>query len=297
MKRFTSLSQYVLVSCCLVGFTWFMSACSETNEYVEEETSNLTKRQTATVTDENGNSSKMAEGTAIGVYMMGEDGSMTLQEVIVGEDGQAVLPTTNRWGAIYAYSPFQDDWDVNSLNENPVFTVQSNQHTQEQYNASDLMMASVKSSDDSDENGYQFRHMLSKVAIHVIDETGSLQLDQISVKLHHVNNSVQTDLLHQTTTTLTEQFSDILMLSKITTDWRVSSYAIVAPQTITEGTTFFTVMLFGVNYTYPIPQTTTLIGGKTFTLNIRLTLNGLVQEGWYITDWDNEEECNINIET
>ncbi len=295
MKKLPSLFHGVSMSSCWACVVLLLSACSEASEYVEPDTDQPTQRQPVIVTDENGNTSSMTEGSTIGIYTMGEDGGITLQQFVVGGDGTAVLPTTSLQSTIIAYSPYQSDWGSDIFEEYPVFTVQSNQRTQEQYEASDLMIAVVKTSETTDTEGYCFRHMLSKVAIHVIDDTGSLQLDQISVKLHHVNNSVLTDLAHQSVTTIGDSFSDILMLSKVTTDWRLSSYAIVPPQSVAEGTTFFTVMLSGDSYTYPIPQSVTMEGGKTYTFNARLTLEGLQQEGWFITDWNQTEEREINI--
>ncbi|MBO5616071.1 MAG: fimbrillin family protein [Prevotella sp.] len=296
MKRTASFSQSALIACLLADVAWLLSACSKASEYYEDETDKAIRSQAVIVTDENGNESTLTEGSTIGVYVMGEDGGISLHKVEVDEDGNAILPTFTQEETIIAYTPFQDEWGVDALTSNPIFTVKSDQSTQEQYDASDLMIASLNPADAKDGNGLRFRHVLAKVAIHVIDETGRLELNQINVKLHTIKNSVWVDLLHQTVTTIPEQCSDILMLSKITTDWRISSYAIVAPQKIADGTTFLTVMLFGVNYTYPIPQASTLEAGKTYTINIRLTLNGLIPDGWSITDWDDEGEGNIDIE-
>ncbi len=297
MKRFAFFSQSARVACWLAVAAVLMAACSKSDEYHEEDVPSGTQSKAVIVTDENGNQSTLSSGTAIGVYVIGEDGSVTLQTASVGGDGYATLPAAMAGDRVIAYTPYQSDWTTSALDGQPVFTVQSDQSVQSQYNASDLMMGTVDPSAASDDGSLRFQHMLARVAIHVVDETGRMALDQISVKLHSIKNSVYVNLRNQTVNTIDEQRSDILMLSKNITDWRISSYAIVAPQTIAEGTTFVTVMLFGVNYTFPMPQTTTLEAGKTFTMNIRLTLNGLVLEGWHITDWNDGEERNIEIES
>lgn len=297
MKRFAFFSQSARVACWLTVAAVLLAACSQPDEYHEEDVASGTQSSAVTVTDENGNQTTFLNGTAIGVYVIGEDGSVTLQMVSVGGDGYATLPAAKAGYRVIAYTPYQTDWNTSALDEQPVFTVQSDQSNQSQYNASDLMMGTIDPSAATDNSSLRFQHKLARVAIHTVDETGRMELDQISVKLHSVKNSVNVDLRNQTVTTIDERHSDILMLSTSTTDWRISSYAIVAPQTITEGTTFVTVMLFGVNYTFPMPQTTTLEGGQTFTMNVRFTLDGLILEGWHITDWNDGEERNIEIES
>lgn len=274
------------------------SACSKQSEfeYIDEEVTNTDESPNVTVTDENGNETTLTPGSTIGIYVVGEDGNVTLQQVEVDEDGNAILPSSNQ-GTVIAYTPWQEEWGDEALTSNPVFTVESDQTTQERFQASDLMIGSTSwTTRANGDESMTFHHMLAKVAIHIVDETGRVDLTRIGAELLDVCNSVHVDLAHQTVTSIEDARANIPMLSEMTTDWRISSYAIVAPQSVADGTKFFAVTLYSNRQEYPIPEAVTLEGGKTYTINMRLTKNGLIPDGWYITDWDDEGEKNIDIE-
>ena len=299
MKRIPSSSSIIQAVCWLTSFLMLFSACSKQNEfeYIDEEVANTDERPNVTVTDENGSETTLTPGSTIGIYVVGEDGNVTLQRVEVDENGNAIIPASGQ-GAIIAYTPYQEDWGEEALTSNPVFTVENDQTTLERLRASDLMIGRTRQTTRAATDGSMtFLHMLSKVAIHIVDETGRVNLQAIAAELLGVNNSVTVDLVHQTVNNIEEERANIPMLSEMTTDWRISSYAIVAPQFVAEGTEFFAITLYGNRQTYPIPEAVTLEGGKTYTINMRLTEHGLLPVGWYITDWDEQEERNIDVKS
>lgn len=297
MKRIPFLSHTTLAVCGLATVTLLFSACHKATEfeYIDEVIEPVQGETNVVVTDENGNEEAFASGSQIGIYVIAADGSVAYQMVEVDEDGNAALPTSSQGSTIIAYTPYQEAWGEEAIMNNPVFAVQSDQSNEAAYDASDLMIgtsaATVRTR--ADYKPLEFRHMLSKVAIHVVDETGRIDLKNIKAELLSVNNSVRVDLLHQSVSTINDSRANIPMLSEMTTDWRISSYAIVAPQDVAEGTTFFAVTLYGNRQNYPIPQASRLEGGKTYTINMRLTEYGLIPDGWYITDWEDEGERNI----
>lgn len=300
MKRIPSKSQFTLAACGLATVTLLLSACHKATEfeYIDEAVETVQGETNVVVTDENGNEEAFASGSQIGIYVIAADGSVTYQMVEVDEDGNAALPTSTQGSTIIAYTPYQEAWGEDAIMNNPVFTVQSDQSNEVAYDASDLMIGTSAANaaaarTRADYNQMAFRHMLAKVAIHVVDETGRIDLNNIKAELLSVNNSVRVDLLHQSVTTIDDSRTHIPMLSEMTTDWRISSYAIVAPQDVAEGTTFFAITLYGNRQSYPIPQGSRLEGGKTYTINMRLTEYGLIPDGWYITDWEDEGERNI----
>lgn len=297
MKRFLSLSQFTQGACLLACAALLLTACSKATEfeYIDEVVTSDDDEPTVVVTDENGNETTLPEGAMIGIYVIDSDGNVTLLQVEVDENGNAVLPTTNQGETIIAYTPYQEEWGDSALMTMPAFTVESNQTTEELYRASDLMIGISGQHTRAAEAPMRFIHMLSKVAIHVVDETGRVKLESISAELLNVNNSVTVDLMHQHVSTIDSLRASISMLSEMTTDWRISSYAIVAPQFIGEGTTFFAITLYGNRQLYPIPQASQLEGGKTYTINMRLTEHGLILDGWYITDWDDTTENDIDV--
>lgn len=294
MKRFPSLSLLALVLLC--GLT----ACSkqEEFEYTDDTAEKDKQVPNVVVTDENGNSSAMPAGSTIGVYVIDGDGSVTLQQVEVDENGHAVLPTSNQSTTMIAYTPYQEQWGEEAMSEEKEFTVQDDQSTEAGYWASDLMMGTMQTGETTraaTEGSMTLHHMMAKVAIHIIDETGRVDLTRVATQLIDVNGSVMVDLARQQVTTITEKRTDISMRWEMTTDWRISYYAIVAPQSVTEGSEFFAVTLYGNRENHLIPETATLEGGKTYTINMRLTEHGLIYDGWRITEWDEESERNIDI--
>jgi len=278
---------------------WLLSACSKQSEfeYIDDVVvvPNDKEQPNVTVTDENGNETTLPQGSVIGVYVVDENGNVTLTQAEVGEDGNAVLPAS-AGGSMIAYSPYQEDWGEDAITTEPVFTVKEDQRSNDAFEACDLIVGTTAGVTRApSEGGIAFRHMMAKVAIHVVDETGRVDLSHIGARLLGVYGSVKVNLAKQSVTTLEEDKLVIPMYSELTTDWRISSYAIVPPQSIADGTPFFVITLYGNPQTYPIPEAATLEGGKTYTINMRLTEHGLIPDGWYVTDWDEQSEQDIDI--
>ena len=300
MERFLHYASFlrgagaVILYSLLVAHT---TGCSKPQEF--EYIDDITSSENGTyiiVTDENGVPGDVSPGTTVGVYVVNEDGSVTYLTVEADENGNAILPTSALGGNIVAYSPVQDEWGEAAYATPQMFTVKSDQSDEANYIASDLMMGSSATATRSEQSVMTFRHMMAKVAIHIIDEIGRTDLSQMEAELIAQKSAVMVDLARQSVATVRDLQTNVVMLSKMTTDWRVSSYAIVAPQTVTDGTPFFAVTLYGTRQTYTVPQDAVLEGGKTYTINMRLTEYGLIPDGWYITDWDDVGESMINIE-
>lgn len=300
MKRFPFSSHYIKAVCALAGVLVLTAACSKQSEFeyvddvvvVPEES----EQPNVVVTDENGNEATLPTGSSIGVYVVDENGDVVYTEVEVDENGNAVLPASSEGGQVIAYTPYQEEWGDDAIFEEPEFTVVTDQTEMDAFTASDLMIGSTAGVTRAPaEGGISFNHMMAKVAIHVVDETGRVDLSHIAAGLLDVETSVRVNLPRQQVTTIEGHKADIPMYSEMTTDWRISSYAIVAPQAVSEGATFFTITLYGNRQTYPIPEAATLEGGKTYTINMRLTEHGLILDGWQVTDWDEESEQDLDI--
>ncbi len=291
MRRFLSLWGLACTGCLAIGIAMLICACSKAEEFIYVDEQVITEDGSGiTVTDENGNVSLLPSGTVIGVYVVDEDGNVSMLEVEVDEDGNAILPAS-AGSTVIAYSPYQEDWGEDALTQAQLFEVSGDQRSEADFVNSDLMIGSTGSVTRSGDGAMNFVHMLCKVAVHVVDETGRLDLSGIQLELLNVNNNVEVDLLHQSVATIDNERKDIYMRTETTTDWRVSSYAIVAPQTVGEGADFFAVTLFGERQVYALPQESALEGGKMFSVTVRLTEHGLIFEGGYIRDWtDGGEE-------
>ena len=292
-SRNKTSSRWLLCACCVLGAAWLEASCRKPDDYQYVDDKAQEGGTTVVVTDENGNNTSLPGGATIGIYVVDENGNVTLRLVTVDGDGQAVLPSAPDGGAIIAYSPYQSAWGTAAFSTNPVFTVQGAQDPLSQYVASDLMIGVSRAGTRAGGSTMAFKHVMAKVTVNIMDETGSADLDSIDITLLNLKNSVTVDLPNQQVTTVELTRADIAMLTEIATAWRITSRAIVAPQAVAEGADFFAVKLFGKTQVYPIPQATTLEGGRNMTVNMRLTEVVLVPDGWYIADWDNVDAQDI----
>ena len=296
MRYFPSISYNKLTSCLAIAIALLLSACSDSNDFVyidDDENGEMS----FVLSDENGNAQVIPSGTQIGIYMIGNDGTTTFQQVKVDEDGNIILTASARGKQIVAYSPYQEEWGEDVLATAPVFQVQTDQSSLSSYNASDLMIGSAVTTSDETNASISFQHMMAKVVIHIIDDSGVIDLQQVSAELLNVFNSVNVDIKNVKVTTIEETTTDIQMYPEMVTDWRLSSYAILPPQTIAANTDFFAITVYGVRQVYALPEPVLLGGGQTYTINMRLTDQGLVLDGSYVTDWEEESAKTIDVKT
>ena len=101
--------------CWLMTTGLLLTACSKSEEFVyidENEDGTLT----ITVTDEHGTNTSLAAGSGLGVYVVNGDGTVTSRQVVVDENGQAVLSTSAAANSrIVVYTPFQAAWGADAL--------------------------------------------------------------------------------------------------------------------------------------------------------------------------------------
>lgn len=257
-------------------------------EYIDEEEES---QSVVVQTDENGLESALPAGADLGVYLVGGDGNVSLSHVLVGEDGTAVLPAVAAGESLIVYSPYQEDWGVEAYYSNPVFAVAQDQSTAEAYASSDLMMGVYSPETRAEGPEITFSHMLSKIAVNIIDDIGLSDLNKVEVSLVGAYTSVTVDLPHQEVRTVEIRRSDIRMYSHTASDWRISSLAIVAPHDLVAATPLVSVNLYGDHpQVFLLPEDVHLAGGSTYSVNIRLTQQGLIPDGWSITDWDDQGE-------
>lgn len=294
MMRIPSLSRLLFAVCSLAALAWLTAACRKVSGFVytgEEKEGNTE----VVVSDAGGNISSLPAGSVLGVYVVDADGNVKLQRAEVDGDGNAVLPTAFGGNTVFAYSPWQEGWGLDALERYPVFSVQTRQDTQAGYQASDLVLGVRTPETRAEAFVLNLRHVMARVAIHIVDETGRVELNDIGIELLNLKKGVTVDILHQQVATVELTGPAILMLSGMSTDWRISSYAIVPPQEVEAGTDFYSVSLFGIQQVFPAPQEIRLTEGSTFTINMRLTGQGLIPDGWSITDWEEEQEREINL--
>ena len=279
----------------LTAYGLLLTSCNKSDEFVYTDESEEGKT-TVTVTDEQGGSKLLAPGMSVGVYVVDSDGTLTCQQVVVGESGSIALPTSASASRMVVYAPYQAEWGEDALTTDPVFSVESDQSTAANYESSDLMIGLLSTANSLQSvPSVAMRHVMSKVAIHIIDETGRISFSDCTAELLNVSTNVQVHLSEASVTTVSEPRGNVQMLSESTTDWRISFYAIVAPQSISEGAEILKLNIGGSIQYFTMPQSAELESGKTYTLNIRLTNEGLIPLESYVTDWYYEDENSLTV--
>ena len=293
MKCVANMLNSKKTSFWLLGLLLTCASCSDPKEFeYNDDDYNTEEKVVVNVTDPNGEEEAITAGTKMAAYVMGEDGTYELVEVEVGQDGSFVLPTSAQ--QIVAYSPIQEEWGIEAMTEPQLFSVQSDQTTEENYEESDLMIGTLGLMRSTTQD-MQFSHKLAKIVIHIMDETGANDFEQCGITLRDMSNTVLVDLSKQAVTTAEDAVADIKMLPYSVTDHRISLRAIVAPQTKLAGDQFIVFINGEHGIRYSIPQDAELQGGKTYSFSMRLTESGLVYEGSSISDWKDEGENELDI--
>lgn len=227
-----------------------------------------------------------------------------------GFDGTTVYyPQSGNGVNIYAYAPYKEGL---TLNGNYSFTVQTNQSTDADYLASDLLWGQPMKPKDGNTTEYvtanpvartkgnvnvTFKHLLSKV--HVTLKPGD------GLTADDFKGATLTILQVSPTTSLTLNNGTIGTALGTKTDITAATYptdatptltasAIVVPQTITRGTQFMKVHLNAggdLYYTIPTDQDLTLGSGKIYKYEITVNLTGLTVTS-SIKEWETIGEGN-----
>lgn len=281
-NKFFSLKGVLLLLMSYIVF----SACSSSNDEVEvilEDTDFLN----VSVMQEDNSSYVPWKNGEIGLFVLGDDASLavTNQQLAVS-GGSVVNPHTN--GSRYiAYTPYQEAWD-NALVELPFFEMLSDQSLPENYVASDLMAGVSDASNSDATNEITLVHLLAKVVVSVVDETGNYDFKTgTSLHLLGMKNVVKVDLNAFLATTVENSFTDIDMYGDEATDRRLTAMAIVAPQQKEEAEYWIKLNLGKLNYLYR--QELVLEAGKKATIKLRFTHEGLMPGGTSVTDWETDE--------
>lgn len=281
--------------------TWSLSACGSTSEeYQWENWDESDSDFSVSVEAEDGGTEPLKPGSTLGVYIQESDGQVSFATAEVDKNGRAVLPPSALTGQIIAYTPVQATWGSEAFTVAPKFYVKSDQSAQEDYDASDLMVGKTKAATTRNNTlELSLRHVLARVVIHVIDETGMHDFSTSSTMLLRMSNTVGVDLQEQATKTVENAVADINMLKFNATDRRISMTAIVAPQSKSEGDEFFELIVPGSRHICCFPSAAELEAGQTFVYQMRYTEDGPMLDCSFITKWEagDDSEAIFDIKT
>lgn len=197
----------------------------------------------------------VATGLNVGIFGVSSEASTTMTNytnnkyvtasagVINLAEGSSAMtwPTTaNATASIYAYAPYNNTWTVNTAN---AFSVNSDQSTDANYLASDLLYAAAASQAQGSTVALAFSHKLSKINITIKKETGSnVNLAGATVKI--INTKLTTSL-NPSTGALGDASGDVIdiLAATIASDLTAgdesstaTACAVVVPQALTANT-------------------------------------------------------------
>ena len=287
MKQ-TPLFGWALVATMLgTGF----SACTNEAEEVltQESEIKLTSEITPSrVTSLDYQSTQIVEGQQIGVTIIGAKSEHNNVAWSVGEDG--ALSNTgdeiyygNGTATITAYHPFNDDWDENT---SYAFSVNTDQSTNAEYLASDLLWATASSEKTETAIPLTFSHKLAKINVTLVPENEDDDLNGATISIYNTKTSTTFNPTTGVISDATGEPQEII--AGVTTDDAYTASAIVIPQEVSGK--FIKITHEGKTYYYKLSSGKTLASGTSYSFTLSVKGKQLINTGSSINPWNPDSE-------
>lgn len=242
----------------------------------------------------------LTEGTAVDLFAIEGERSIVAQATATAaQNGQltgaeAITAVMKDGIQLTACSP-SGLWTLDTYGQPLTFKVPADQSTSENYKAADLKMAPLTAVTDGKAT-LVMEHVMVKVSVHITDVTGNYDLSHVGMIISGVHTSVTADLAQHTVTTVESTTGDILPYSD-KNPYRATATAIVAPGEMSDGNVWIRVDVDGETFTYNLPKDADWQAGTENVYSMRLTSEGLVPYGNYVTEWgDGENDLTGNLE-
>ena len=241
------------------------------------------------VADANYQSTQIVEGQQVGVTITGAKNGHINGAWTAGADGsltntEEAVYYGNGTATITAYHPYNSIWESTSH----MFSVGTDQSTNEGYLASDLLWATATSAKTESPVVLTFAHMLAKINV-TLTSTDMTDLSDATISICGTNiatnfNSETGELSTATTANVQE------IKAGVTTPNALTASAIVIPQTVEAGTKFIKVSHGGKTLYYTLTADKELKSGHSYsyTLTVKEAENELKLRSENIIDWENE---------
>jgi hypothetical protein len=210
-----------------------------------------------------------------GTYTTGAAGALT---------GGLYYPANN--GAIDICAYYPSDITRSSTS----FAVQTNQASEANYQASDLMYATKLTEKSSGTtHDLTFNHALTKIVV-IISLHASITNENLTthptVTAVAINSTKPNATLSITNgaITISGVTGDAADISIMGTG--LDNMGIIVPQTVAANADFITISYNSAAYTYKLPEAKTFAAGKVYTYELTLTARGLELQATTITNWD-----------
>lgn len=197
---------------------------------------------------------------------------------------------------VYALHPCVDALTIDATS----FTIQGDQSNPDGYRNSDLMYAFAKECRETANNDpikLQFKHVLSKVIVELVDAKGIdlSKRDGAKIKLYNVKPTIgirQNSDYGEMSLTTAQGTATTVDMGTYNSSSTLS--AVIVPQDITgatTGTKFIEIMIDGARFVYYIPkdETRTFKSGMKYTYKLTLKAGSLVLISIGIDDWETDD--------
>jgi len=239
----------------------------------------------------NQQSTQIEDGRRVGITIMGASQEHSNQIWIANPYGELLNTTAPIYWrendvTIYAYHPYQENWDVNTTVKK--FDIQTDQ-SETGYLESDLLWTSQTGTKSTSPIAMTFTHKLSKINV-ILTSEDITDLSNATIKICNTESSVGINLQ---TGELTQSQSDELVDIKagVTTSHEYTSAAIIVPQTKMAGTKFIDITHNGNSYYFTLPENKEFKSGYSYSYTLKINKKpievSVVSE--MITDWNNED--------
>ena len=179
-----------------------------------------------------------------------------------------------------------------------IYTIGTSQVSRTEYEACDLMSATVTGRDESAPLQLTFKHLASKVTVNLSTTQTGISLSYSKIKLLNVAREAHINASEGAITAVSGSKTDPVLISN---DGRTASSGIILPQKINANTRFIEIELLTKEKVYGImPTTYTFEPGKSYVFNIDVVVDRDASEftlnDIQIVDWVNETPQEIEGE-
>jgi len=179
-----------------------------------------------------------------------------------------------------------------------VYAIGTSQVSRTEYEACDLMAATVTGRDESAPLTLTFKHLASKITVNLSTTQSGISLSYSKIKLLNLAREAHIDAAEGVITSVSGSKTDPVLISN---DGRTASSGIILPQIVSANTRFIEIELLTKEKVYGImPTTYTFEPGKSYVFNIDVVVDRDASEFLLndpqIVDWVNETPQDIEGE-
>jgi hypothetical protein len=249
----------------------------------------------------------LADGEKAGLYIFeGQSKSLVVDNVCLIHDGngrlypetESAYPAYQSGMYIVAIAPYNAQW-IHPDNAVREFTVNTDQRSYNDFKASDIRHAQPVENNPITSSSVElsFSHLFARIDVEVLDSNSEYDLANGTVRLL---NMLTCGMIEPYSGFVvdrpdTERFS-ILPYESIHTARRLVASVIVPPQTFSAGVGLLQFTGSAKTLVCGLPQTATINGGETLSLQVNLTSSGLEVVSSTIADWQDGEDIDITIQ-